>query len=147
VTLGAASAEVPDLIAQPVGDDPGLHGLWRTIVPDNEADRENDIPLVPGLPVLQMRVQPGNGRGDVTAVDQMLESGEVIRTISGPAPRVLALVDEDDHAAEPSPESTSSDHMTVTIRQADRMVAVTGPSQALGSLLARVNIKNAKRRY
>jgi anti-sigma factor RsiW len=150
VTLGSAPPlDGPELIAQPVGTDPGLHGLWRTIVPDSGAARGADVALVPGLPVLQMRVQPGSGGEDVTAVDQMLESGDWIRTISGPAGRVLTLVNEDaraDTASSPPPVGTGS-RMTVTIRQADRMVAVTGPSQALGSLLSRVNIRNAKRRY
>lgn len=150
LTLASTPLEMNDLVAQPVGDIPGLNGLWRTIVPDEEAaDRRGDIALVPGLPVVQMRVQPGTAGQDVTAVDQMLESGEVIRTISGPAARVVTLVDEEAVAdsANLRIAGGSTDHMTVTIRQADRMVAVTGPAQALGSLLARVNIKNAKRRY
>jgi putative zinc finger protein len=142
----APTFELHDLAAQPVGDAPGLNGLWRTIVPDNNTDRKTDIALVPGLPVLQMRVQPGNQGDDVTAVDQTLESGEMIRTISGPATRVLALVNED-AAADTARLDANPSSMTVTIRQADRMVAVTGPANALGSLLARVNIKNGKRRY
>ncbi len=143
----ASAFELRDLAAQPVADEPGLNGLWRTIVPDKDySDRRDDIALVPGLPVVQMRVQPGNHGDDVTAVDQTLESGEMIRTISGPASRVLALVNED-AAADSSHSDITASNMTVTIRQADRMVAVTGPSNALGSLLARVNIKNTKRRY
>jgi hypothetical protein len=151
VSVGTDAGDVPDLIAQPVGSDPGLQGLWRTIVPTSDgADRGGDIPLVPGLPVVQMRVQPGSGSSDVTAVDQLLDSGDLIRTISGPVERVVGLVDEDERASDSSAASHPDEHpdrMTVTIRQGDRMVAVTGPSQALGSLLARVNVKNAKRRY
>lgn len=145
---GPPPIDLGDLVAQPVGDDPGLHGLWRTIVPDKEStDHRGDIALVPGLPVIQMRVQPGAGGDDVTAVDQTLDSGDMIRTISGPAARVLALVNEDARADSASRVDANTNHMTVTIRQADRMVAVTGPANALGSLLARVNIKNTKRRY
>jgi len=146
----ATALELHDIAAQPVSDNPRLNGLWRTVVPDNEgSDARNDVALVPGLPVVQMRVQPGSVGEDVTAVDQMLESGDMIRTISGPATRVQALVNEDAAADSASNQSASSpnSHMTVTIRQADRMVAVTGPANALGSLLARVNIKNTKRRY
>ncbi|MFN8650631.1 MAG: zf-HC2 domain-containing protein [Gemmatimonadales bacterium] len=139
--------ELSDLVAQPVADDPGLNGLWRTIEPDNAADRRDNIALVPGLPVVQMRVQPGNRGDDVTAVDQTLESGELIRTISGPAPRVLALVNEDAATPDTTHLESRPGNMTVTIRQADRMVAVTGPANALGSLLSRVSIKNQKRRY
>lgn len=151
VTLdGATALELSDLGAQPVGAGPGLNGLWRTIVPDQATpDRSDEIALVPGLPVVQMRVQPGTPGEDVTAVDQVLESGEMVRTISGPASRVLTLVDEDAAADSASLRMSggSTDHMTVTIRQGDRMVAVTGPAPALGSLLARVNIRNSKRRY
>jgi hypothetical protein len=152
LTLGGTTPlELNDFVAQPVGADPGLNGLWRTIVPDTEAKGHRaDIALVPGLPVVQMRVQPGTPGGDVTAVDQMLDAGDMIRTISGPAERVLSLVNEDaaaDSTATLRMASGSRDRMTVTIRQGDRMVAVTGPAQALGSLLARVNIKNAKKRY
>ncbi|HWA57400.1 MAG TPA: zf-HC2 domain-containing protein [Gemmatimonadales bacterium] len=142
-----APFELHDLVAQPVGDDPGLNGLWRTVVPDKDyTDRRGDIALVPGLPVLQMRVQPGTHGDDVTAVDQSLESGETIRTISGPAARVLNLVNEDASADTTRVDGTPG-NMTVTIRQADRMVAVTGPANAVSSLLARVNVKAAKRRY
>ncbi len=142
VSVSAVSYEVPDFSAQPVTAAPELAGLWRTVVPDSAgAIRSGDIPLVSGLAVVQMRVQPGHGEGDVTAVDQALESGELIRTIAGPAGRVGALV-EQNNELDPQAETTGS-RVTVTIRQGDRMVAVTGPSEALGSLLSRVN----RRRY
>lgn len=142
VSLSPVSYEVPDFSAQPVSAAPELAGLWRTVVPDSVGGiRSGDIPLVSGLSVVQMRVQPGHGEGDVTAVDQALESGELIRTIAGPAGRVGALVDQNSEL-DPQKDATGS-RVTVTIRQGDRMVAVTGPSEALGSLLSRVN----RRRY
>ncbi len=142
VSLSAVSYEVPDFSAQPVSAAPELAGLWRTVVPDSIGGiRSGEIPLVSGLAVVQMRVQPGHGEGDVTAVDQTLDSGELIRTIAGPAGRVGALV-EQNNELEPQ-TNTAGSRVTVTIRQGDRMVAVTGPSEALGSLLSRVN----RRRY
>lgn len=146
VVAGDDGEEIPSLQAQPVGAELGLQGLWRTVVPDSGgAARSVDIPLVPGLPVMQMRVQPGEGGPDVTAVDQMLESGEVVRTLAGPTARVQAIVAAGEaRDAGASPRSGESDRVTVTIQQGDRMVAVTGPSQSLGSLLSRVN---ARRRY
>lgn len=146
LAVGSSAVDGSDLIAQPVAIEPELQGLWRTIVPDSSlATQPGDIPRVPGLPVLQMRVQPGTGGDDVTAVDQLLESGEVVRTIAGPAAQVGALVVEDT-APEGVPGTENAKAiMTVTIRQGDRMVAVTGPSQALGSLLSRVDVK--RRRY
>jgi hypothetical protein len=146
ITTVSGAGDLPDLIAQPVGTEPGLQGLWRTVVPDSSGLlRSVDIPLVPGLPVVQMRVQPGANGPDVTAVDQLLESGELVRTLAGPTLRVAALV-----AAGATDEVTvdrlggTTDRVTVTIQQGDRMVAVTGPSPALHSLLNRVN---ARRRY
>lgn len=137
--LAAAGADEPEVSAVPVGNqDPGLTGLWRTIAPDSAGAVANGgVPLVPGFAVLRMRMQPGDNGAEVVAVDQLLESGELIRTISGPAQRVAALVSGNG-------DRDSDSRMTVTIRQADRMVAVTGPADALGSLLVRVN---ARRRY
>jgi hypothetical protein len=146
VAVGSIPFDAAPPSAQPVIADPGLQGLWRTIIPDSSSLlRSGDIALVPGLPVTQMRVQPGAGSSSVTAVDQVLESGDVIRTIAGPATRVGSLVDEDTTDGTDSATDRSGGLMTVTIRQGDRMVAVTGPSQALGSLLSRVNVK--RRRY
>jgi hypothetical protein len=137
--VGFGVGEESEVSAVPVGNqDPGLSGLWRTIAPDSAgAGSSGGVPRVPGFAVLRMRMQPGNDGAEVVAVDQLLESGELIRTISGPAQRVAALVGQDR-------DRDSDGRLTVTIRQADRMVAVTGPADALGSLLARVN---ARRRY
>jgi hypothetical protein len=145
--LALANADAPELSAAPVGADPALQGIWRTILPDSSAgpDGTGDVPRVPGLPIVQLRVQPGDGGTEVTAVDQLLESGEVIRTIAGPALRVGSLVARESAAQSVAPADDGDTRMTVTIRQGDRMVAVTGPSQALGSLLSRVNLK--RRRY
>ncbi len=140
IAIGSAPLEAPEPSSIPMASDPGLHGLWRTIVPDSSA---SDMALVPGLPVVQTRVQSGANDDDVTAVDQMLETGEMIRTIAGPAEKVSALVGEEE-ARNGAAAPTDADRLTVTIRQGGRMVAVTGPSQALGSLLSRVN---ARRRY
>jgi len=145
--LALAEADPPEITAAPVGADPALQGIWRTILPDSStgAQGAGDAPRVPGLPVVTLRVQPGDGGTEVTAVDQLLASGEVIRTIAGPALRVGSLVAREATAQNPTPAQTGDTRMTVTIRQGDQMVAVTGPSQALGSLLSRVNFK--RRRY
>jgi hypothetical protein len=136
----APAFTVEDMVPQPVSADPGLEGLWRTITPSDEGRSPTDIALVPGLPVIQMRQQPGDANeGPVTAVDQLLETGEMIRTVSGSVSRVLAVSDADTAA--------DSTRTTVSIRQGSRMVSVTGPTQALGSLLSRVEMKAAKRRY
>jgi anti-sigma factor RsiW len=145
-SLPAGAPLQGELSSQPVAADPGLRGLWRAIAPDSGvASAPTDIPLVPGLPVIQMRVQPGEGVGDVTAVDQVLETGDLIRTLAGPVSRVGPLLDRDTSADTLEPPPGTAARTTVTIQQGDRMVAVTGPSQALGSLLSRVMVK--RRRY
>ena len=141
----APDSDLTDFTSQPMGDEPGLKGLWRTVSPDSAGQlRSVDVPLVPGLPVVQVRVQPGETGPDVTAVDQMLESGELVRTLAGPAPRVAALVVAEGGQPPASTPVDGSSRVTITIQQGDRMVAVTGPSQALGSLLNRVT---PRRRY
>lgn len=145
LNLSSAGSELTDFSSQPMGVDPGLKGLWRTVSPDSAGQlRSVDVPLVPGLPVVQVRVQPGETGPDVTAVDQMLESGELVRTLAGPAPRVAALVAAEEGQPQSSSPADGTNRVTVTIQQGDRMVAVTGPSQALGSLLNRVT---PRRRY
>ncbi len=135
--LAESLSEESVVSVAPVGNqDPRLAGLWRTVTPDR-AGPNAGVPLLPGAAILRMRMQPGDDGAEVVAVDQQLESGELIRTISGPARRVSALVNEDGGR-------DASGRVTVTIRQADRMVAVTGPSDVLGSLLSRVN---DRRRY
>jgi hypothetical protein len=142
LALASPSLSFDEFVPQPVSADPGLEGLWRTITPDGATPDDGDeIAMVPGLPVIQMRQQPAVGPKDspMTAVDQLLESGDMIRTISGPASRVTPLVDEDAQA--------DSTRITVAIRQGGLMVAVTGPKMALGSLLEQVKMRQTRRRY
>lgn len=124
--------------ASPVSSEPGLAGLWRTVpVGAGEAEAAG-LPIVPGLAVVRLRMQPGATGAEVVAVDQQLESGEIVRTIVGPATQVAGIV-----ARDAATDSTSG-RVTFTIRQADRMVAVTGPAEAVTALLQRVN---GRRRY
>jgi hypothetical protein len=142
LTLTNPSLTIDEMVPQPVSAEPGLEGLWRTISPADDQEQErSEIALVPGLPVIQMRQQPPTGKDDapVTAVDQRLESGELIRTVSGPTLRVLGAVDED--------EQSDTTRVTVSIRQGGRMVSVTGPKQAISTLVSQMSMKQAKRRY
>ena len=130
------SLEVSSLASDPKSEsDVGFTGLWRKL-PLDEASRrgENQLPRVFGLPVLQVQVRPDSADQEIMAVDQQLATGEVIRTIEGPAASVSTLIRE----------SNPRDQMTLTVRQGDRMIAVQGPSAVLGSLMSRVN---TRRRY
>jgi len=130
--------EEVDVKALPVTSEPGLAGLWRTLPVDHASKATSELPIVPGLTVVGVRMQPGATGAEVVAVDQQLESGDIVRTIMGPATRVGELV-----ARDAATDSTTG-RVTFTIRQADRMVAVTGSPEAVSSLLSRVN---GRRRY
>lgn len=144
-----ASQEVFSVETQPPMADASLKGLWRS-VPLDGAATQGQLPRVPGLPVVQVQVQAGESGGDVTAVDQQLEDGQMIRTLEGPASRVTSLLaDQEVTAGTTSRAPTTAapdpaDKMTLTLRQGDRMLAVTGPSKVLGNLMSRVNVR---RRY
>jgi hypothetical protein len=141
------SQEVFSVETQPTAPDASLQGLWRAVAPDRlSAASSSPIPKVPGLPVVQVQVQPGDPGADVTAVDQQLEDGGLIRTLEGPAARVSSILADQEKAARDTaangpPSQASRDRMTLTLRQGDRMLAVTGPAKVLGSLMSRVNVR------
>ncbi|HSE68331.1 MAG TPA: hypothetical protein VLB12_15185, partial [Gemmatimonadales bacterium] len=146
-----ASQEVFSVESQPALSGSNLRGFWRNVSVDGlEASTPGQLPRVPGLPVIQVQVQPGEAGGEVTAVDQQLEDGQLIRTIEGPAAKVSSLIAnqeaEDASSHQPAASSSSQpDKMTLTLRQGDRMLAVTGPSKVLGSLM--ISRGGVRRRY
>ena len=146
-TMDQASQEVFSVETQPASGGIGLHGLWRNVGMDGLASNSaGQLPRVPGLPVVQVQVQPGAPGADVTAVDQQLDDGQLIRTIEGPASRVQSLLAEQEAEIVPKVDETSGpDRMTLTLRQGDRMLAVTGPSKVLGSLM--MSRIGTRRRY
>jgi hypothetical protein len=144
-----ASHEVFSVQTDPSLGAAGLQGLWRSVPLDGSGSAvPSQLPRVPGLPVIQVQVQPGEPGAEVTAVDQQLDDGQLIRTIEGPASRVSSLLADQDtdatKAAAPAGNVSTPDKMTLTLRQGDRMLAVTGPSKVLGSLMSRVSVR---RRY
>ena len=130
-----------EIEAQPVDPVPTLPGLWLTVgSEDGRIAAPADAARIPGLPVVRVRVQPGGPGEEVVAVDQLLENGEVVRTLSGPPERVHAALAGDGEFRDPA----DGGRLTVTIRQDDRMVAVTGPSEVLGALFPASTLR---RRY
>lgn len=133
--------EMAPIEAQPVERVPTPPGLWLTVgSSDGTTAAPSNAARIPGLPVLSVRVQPGEPGDAVVAVDQMLENGEVVRTLSGPPERVHTAL-AGDGAFHDTPDAG---RLTITIRQGDRMVAVTGPSEVLGPLLSTSTLR---RRY
>ena len=78
---------------------------------------------------------------EITAVDQQLASGETIRTIEGPAAKVETLIREEQPSGGGSADGQSQPVATLMFRQGDRIVAVTGPSEVLHSLMSRVMVR------
>jgi hypothetical protein len=146
-----ASQEVFSVESQPAVSGGNLQGFWRNVGVDGlEQSTPGQLPRVPGLPVIQVQVQPGEAGAEVTAVDQQLEDGQLIRTIEGPAAKVSSLIanQEAENASSHQPDAANGnqpDKMTLTLRQGDRMLAVTGPSKVLGSLM--ISRGGVRRRY
>jgi len=122
-------------------------GLWRTVpLRALEAEADREPPRVGGLPVVQVQVQHLGPDADITAVDQQLASGEIIRTMEGPVAELAGIISRQSF---PSPDSVpvafAHPHTdaTLTVRQGGRMLAVTGPAEMLSSLMTRVRGRSA----
>jgi len=136
-----AFGDIAQFEAQPANPMPTPPGLWLTVgSEDGRIAAPAEAARIPGLPVVRVRVQPGERGAEVIAVDQLLENGEVVRTLSGPPGRVHTALAGDGEFRDPG----NGSRLTVTIRQGDRMVAVTGPSELLGTLLSTSSLR---RRY
>jgi hypothetical protein len=131
-----------------------LEGMWRTmswIGAQEEAGAK--LPHIDGLPVVQVQVQAGKqGRQPLMVVAQQLSSGEVIRTIEGPALDVSHLLarrsmsDPDPALASADSGSTGAEGRqgtdgTMAMQRGDRMIAITGalPPDSLLAMIRRLN--------
>ena len=127
-----------------------LGGMWRTMSWDGaKAEAGERVPHIDGLPVVQVQVQNGEqGARPVMVVAQQLSSGQVIRTIEGPATDVSQLLSRRSMADVDSlilPGDTSgrggdADH-AMAMQVGDRMLAITGdlPSDSLRAMIRRLN--------
>lgn len=125
-------------------------GMWRTMSWDGaEAEAGQPLPHIDGLPVVQVQVQAGEqGRRPLMVVAQQLSSGQVIRTIEGPATDVSQLLarrvsDPDSvvlrtDSSTPRPEVVSQ---AMAMQVGDRMLAITGslPPDSLRAMIRRLN--------
>lgn len=132
-----------------------LDGMWRTVSWDGaQAEAGDQLPHIDGLPVVQVQVQAGEqGKQPLMVVAQQLSSGEVIRTIEGPATDVSQLLSRR-AMSDPSPALSSSDttridsllgpegtNRTMAMQRGDRMIAITGalPPDSLLAMIRRLN--------
>jgi hypothetical protein len=124
-----------------------LAGMWRTMSWDGaKAEAGERLPHIDGLPVVQVQVQSGEQSSrTVTVVAQQLASGQVIRTIEGPATDVTQLLSRRSLAtADSAPASDAArvdDGHAMAMQVGDRMLAITGdlPSDSLRAMIRRLN--------
>ena len=138
-------------LERPAGrSDIELGGMWRTMSWDGaKAEAGARLPHIDGLPVVQVQVQNGEqGARQVMVVAQQLSSGQVIRTIEGPATdvsqllsrRAMAGVDSLVLQGDTSGLGRDLDH-AMAMQVGDRMLAITGdlPSDSLRAMIRRLN--------
>jgi putative zinc finger protein len=127
-----------------------LNGMWRTMSWDGaKAEAGERVPHIDGLPVVQVQIQ--NGERDsrpVMVVAQQLSSGQVIRTIEGPATdvsqmlsrRAMADVDSLFLPGDTGARGSDASH-AMAMQRGDRMLAITGdlPSDSLRAMIRRLN--------
>ncbi len=127
-----------------------LGGMWRTMSWDGaKAEAGERLPHIDGLPVVQVQVQSGEQSSrPVTVVAQQLASGQVIRTIEGPATDVSQLlsrraISDVDSLFLPGDSAglgRDANH-AMAMQLGDRMLAITGdlPSDSLRAMIRRLN--------
>lgn len=126
-------------------------GMWRTLSWDNaQRERGTPVPRISGLPVVE--VQVGNAHDSsgkpTMIVAQQLRSGELIRTIEGPATDVTRLLASQRAEARSSPwpsirDSSGGSDGTMAMQRGDRMLAIQAspsmPSDSLRAMIRRLN--------
>jgi hypothetical protein len=123
-----------------------LAGMWRTMSWDGaKAEAGERLPHIDGLPVVQVQVQSGEQSSKtVTVVAQQLASGQVIRTIEGPATDVSQLLSRRSSGDSLAPTGNAAridDGHAMAMQVGDRMLAITGdlPSDSLRAMIRRLN--------
>jgi hypothetical protein len=135
---------------EPTGRQDDLDGMWRTMSWDGaKAEAGERLPHIDGLPVVRVQVQSGEQSSrPVTVVAQQLASGQVIRTIEGPATdvsqilsrRVMTDVDSLFLPGDSIRLPTDGSH-AMAMQVGDRMLAITAdlPPDSLRAMIRRLN--------
>ena len=143
-------AEVSSAMLPSGEADAGLGGIWSTLSWAGARDERGDsVPHIDGLPVVEVQVGPAKtgGNKSIMVVAQQLKSGEVIRTIEGPAADVSQLLANRAGASSPSPWPTlngpgiAGGDGAMAMRHGDRMLAITAqlPNDSLRAMMRRLN--------
>ncbi|HEY8197109.1 MAG TPA: anti-sigma factor [Gemmatimonadales bacterium] len=154
----APELELTSIDIPPTAHEFELDGMWRTMSwAGAQAEAGDKLPHIDGLPVVQVQVQAGEqGRQPLMVVAQQLSSGEVIRTIEGPAQDVSHLLARRTmsdpvptvssvDSSRASPASAERVDGSMAMQRGDRMIAITGALPA-DSLLAMIRRLNAEMR-
>ena len=152
--LAAPQLELSSIDIPPATQEFELEGMWRTISwAGAQAEVGNQLPHIDGLPVVQVQVQTGEqGRQPLMVVAQQLSSGEVIRTIEGPAQDVSHLLAHRTmsdpvptvslgDSSHPNPAKAERTDGSMAMQRGDRMIAITGalPPDSLLAMIRRLN--------
>ena len=135
---------------EPSGRQDDLDGMWRTMSwAGAKAEAGERLPHIDGLPVVQVQVQSGEqGSRPVTVVAQQLASGQMIRTIEGPATDVSqilsrrAMTDADSLFLPGDSTMLPADGShAMAMQVGDRMLAITAdlPPDSLRAMIRRLN--------
>jgi hypothetical protein len=150
----APELELSSIDISPATDEFELEGMWRTMSwVGAQAEAGDNLPHIDGLPIVQVQVQSGvQGKQPLMVVAQQLSSGEVIRTIEGPAQDVSHLLARRT-MSDPVPTVSSVDSArrgpagrervdgSMAMQRGDRMIAITGalPPDSLLAMIRRLN--------
>ena len=134
-SLQVSSSNLPEGIA--------LDGLWRTLSWENAQEEAGGSPAhVDGLPVVHVQVQQAPSGKPLMVVAQQLGSGEVIRTIEGPADDVSSLLRRTNRpgtspwpSMDPNQPGFDGTGSIVTML-GDRILAISAPGMSSDSLAA-----------
>jgi len=150
----APELELSSIDIPPTSHEFELDGMWRTMSwAGAQAEAGDKLPHIDGLPIVQVQVQAGEqGRQPLMVVAQQLSSGEVIRTIEGPAQDVSHLLARRTmsdpiptvssiDSSRPSPVSSERIDGSMAMQRGDRMIAITGalPPDSLLAMIRRLN--------
>ena len=152
--LAPAELELTSIGIPPTAAEFELDGMWRTMSwAGAQAEAGDKLPHIDGLPIVQVQVQAvEQGKQPLMVVAQQLSSGEVIRTIEGPAQDVSHLlarrtmsdpIPTVSSVDSSRPNPTASERMggSMAMQRGDRMIAITGalPPDSLLAMIRRLN--------
>jgi hypothetical protein len=120
-------------------------------VPLDSNSSGGEATRVDGLQVVQVQVHQVGTEGQITAVEQRLVTGEVIRTVEGPASLLADLMahqiaggESDNTTLRSGSDPTHVADATLTRRVGNRVVLLSGPPEMLSTLMTRMKLASTR---